>query len=96
MQSLTVDTHDLRVTAGLIDLTAESAEAETAVADARQLGHAQLGAAVDEFMQAMTGGWTEATGQTDDIAAGLRESAELYDRAEQGAAATVRALAGGS
>ncbi|MEZ3157898.1 hypothetical protein AB1K56_13310 [Microbacterium sp. BWR-S6Y] len=94
MRSLTVITDTLRRAAGSLDLTARAAEAETAVADARQLGHGQLGQAVDAFMQAMTGGWTEATAQVDDTAAGLRESAGLYERVEEGSDATIRALAG--
>ncbi len=94
MRSLSVDIDNLRRTAGLIDSTAEQAEAETAVIDAGQLGHAQLGASVNEFMQAMTGGWAEATAQVDDIAAGLRESAGLYERIEEGSDSTIRALAG--
>lgn len=94
MRSLTVITDTLRRAAESLDLTARAAEAETAVAEARQLGHAQLGQAVDAFMQAMTGGWAEATAQVDDTAAGLQESAGLYERVEEGSDATIRALAG--
>lgn len=92
MRSFTVTPDDLRRAAGGVDATVHRAEAETAVADAHDLGHRELGTAVTDLMQAMTGGWTEAIVQTDDVASGLRESAGLYERAEDAADATVKAL----
>lgn len=92
MRSFTVTPENLRRAAGGVDATVHRAEAETAVADAHELGHRELGTAVTDLMQAVAGGWTEAIVQTDDVASGLRESADFYERAEDAADATVRAL----
>ncbi|MEV7756869.1 type VII secretion target [Microbacterium sp. NPDC089180] len=92
MRSFTVTPDNLRRAAAGVDATVHRAEAETAVADARDLGHGALGTAVADLMEAMTGGWTEAVAQTDDVADGLRESAGLYERSEEGAQASIKAL----
>lgn len=89
MRSFTVTPENLRRTASVVDASVHSVETETAVADARRLGHTALTTAVSDLMRAMTGGWAEATVQTDDLASGLRDSADAYERAEAEADATL-------
>ncbi|MFF7682452.1 type VII secretion target [Microbacterium sp. NPDC007973] len=93
MRSFTVTPDNLRRAAGSVDATVHRAEGETVIADAPDLGHGELGTAVADLMQAMTGGWTEAVAQADDVASGLRESAGFYERSDESAQATITALA---
>lgn len=95
MRELSVDPERLRRTAQVVDATVRRAESETTVPDSRDLGHTELGAVVGDFVQALTGGWTEAVAQADDVASGLRDSADIYERADAEAQATVSALGEG-
>lgn len=92
MREISVDPERLRRTAQVVDVTVQRAESETAVPASRNLGHAELGAAVGDFVQALTGGWTEVVAQSDDVASGLRDSAAMYEMADAKANATVKAL----
>jgi len=95
MREISVDPEDLRRAAGILDVDVRRAEAKTTVPDSRNLGHAELSAAVGEFVQALTGGWMEAVTQADDLVSGLRDSAEIFERADAKGGETLRALKDG-
>lgn len=82
MQRFTVEPEALRRAAYVVDAAADHAGASTSLTPTRNLGHARLSAAAEELLQSLTGGWTEATAQIDAVAASLRATAQIYERAD--------------
>lgn len=92
MRAFTVIPDELRRTALIFGNVIRPAEGQFRMPWTRTLGHEALCAAVDDFAGALAGGWTEAVASVDDVASGLREVASMYERVDDDADVTLKAL----
>ncbi|WAC68518.1 type VII secretion target [Microbacterium sp. SL75] len=94
MPSFSVDPSTLRATASKIDAVAETIPPGATAARPRDVGHNRLRDAINRFVDATEGNLRQQITETFSTADRLRDSAMVYEDADENASGSVKAIEG--